>query len=115
MSSYFIGYMERPKGFKFYDLTLRNIFEIGIATFFEDIEFGGRNKGKDFVFKEELVSIPKPIHTVLPTPIQDKIVIPKEQTQHSQVPMPLKRFTRERRKAILDNLMIFLWDHEENY
>ena len=65
MSSYFIGYTERSKGFKFYDPTIRDIFEMGTATFFEDIEFRGRNKVKDFVFEEELVSPPKPIHTIV--------------------------------------------------
>ena len=82
VSSYFIGYTERSKGFKFSDPTIRNIFEMGTATFFEDIEFRGRNKVKDFVFEEELVSLPKPIHTIVPTPIKDKIVFPEEQTQH---------------------------------
>ena len=52
MSSYFIGYAKRLKGFKFYDPTLRNIFEMGTVTFFEDIEFGGKNKVNDFVFEE---------------------------------------------------------------
>ena len=82
MSNYFVGYTERSKGFKFYDPTLRNIFEIGSATFFEDIEFGGRNKVKDFVFEEEWVSLPKLIHTVVPTPIQHKILFLEDQTQH---------------------------------
>ena len=77
--------------------------------------FRERNKVKDSVFEEELVSIPKSIHTVVPTPIQDKIVFPKEQTQHPQELMPLRRFTRERRTTILDDLMIFFWEHEENY
>ena len=34
ISSYFIGYSERSKGYKFYDPKSRNIFETGIATFF---------------------------------------------------------------------------------
>ena len=42
LSSYFIGYSERSRGYKFYDPILKTIFEIGTATFFEDIEFGGR-------------------------------------------------------------------------
>ena len=68
VSSYFIGYTEQSNDFKFYDPTLRNIFETGTATFFEDIVFGRRNKVK-FVFEEELVSLSKPIHTAVPTPI----------------------------------------------
>ncbi|RVX07676.1 Retrovirus-related Pol polyprotein from transposon TNT 1-94 [Vitis vinifera] len=41
VSSYFIGYAERSRGFKFYDPAIRSIFETGTATFFEDVEFGG--------------------------------------------------------------------------
>ena len=58
MSSYFIGYSERSRGYKSYDPTLRSIFEMGTATFFEDVEFGGRNKVRDIVFEDESVSIP---------------------------------------------------------
>ena len=32
MSNYFIGYKERSKGFKFYDPTLSNIFEMGSVS-----------------------------------------------------------------------------------
>ncbi|XP_014627995.1 uncharacterized protein [Glycine max] len=53
MSNYFIGYSERSKGYKFYDPKLKTIFETGTATFFEDIEFGGNNKARDFVLEEE--------------------------------------------------------------
>ena len=84
MSSYFINYTERLKGFKFYDPILRNIFETGTVTFFEDIELGERNKIKGFVFEEELVSLPKLIHTIVPTLIQDKRLFLEEQTQHPQ-------------------------------
>ena len=58
VTSYFIGYSERSRSYKFYDPTLRSIFETGTATFFEDVEFGGRNKVRDIVFEEESVSIP---------------------------------------------------------
>ena len=51
VSSYFIGYSERSRGYKFYDPTVRNIFETGTATFFEDVEFGGRNKVRDIVLR----------------------------------------------------------------
>ena len=58
MSSYFISYSKRFRGYKFYDLTIKSIFKTGNATFFEDVEFGGRNKVRDIVFEEESVSIP---------------------------------------------------------
>ena len=44
VSNYFIGCAERSKGFNFYDPTLKNIFEMGTVTFYEDVEFGRRNK-----------------------------------------------------------------------
>ena len=79
MSSYFIGYSKRSRGYKFYDPKLKTIFETGTATFFEDIEFGGKNKVRDFVLEEESVTIPKPIHTVVfdkanSEPLQFKII-----------------------------------------
>ncbi|CAH9087614.1 unnamed protein product, partial [Cuscuta europaea] len=44
VSSYFIGYSERSRGYKFYNPEDKNIFETGTAIFFEDVEFGGKNK-----------------------------------------------------------------------
>jgi len=57
VNNYFIGYYERSRGYKFYDPKLNTIFEIGTVTFFEDIEFGGKNKVRDFVLEEESVTI----------------------------------------------------------
>jgi len=79
VSNYFIGYSERSRAYKFYDPKLKTIFETGIATFFEDIEFGGKNKVRDFVLKEESVTIPEPIHTVAfdkanAKPLQDIVI-----------------------------------------
>ena len=75
--------MKRSKGFKLYNPTLRNIIETRIVTFYDDIEFGGRNKVKYFVFEEELVYFPELVHIVVPIVIQD-IVFPKEQNQLPQ-------------------------------
>jgi len=58
VSNYFIGYSERSRSYKFYDPKLKTIFETKTATFFEDIEFGGKNKVRDFVLEEESVTIP---------------------------------------------------------
>ena len=44
---------------------LSQFFEIGIAIFFEDVEFRGRNKVKDIVFEEESVSIPITVYRLL--------------------------------------------------
>ena len=58
ISCYFIGYSERSRGYKFYDPTIKAIFETGNARFFEDVEFVGGEKIMDFVFEEEHVEIP---------------------------------------------------------
>ena len=50
---YFVEYSEKFWGFKFYDPSTRGIFETGNAYFFEDIEFYGRNKGRNIDFEEE--------------------------------------------------------------
>ena len=62
--NYFIGYSKRSRGYKFYDPTSKNIFEMGIAKFFEDIDFGGRNKVKHIIFEEESALVPIPIRIV---------------------------------------------------
>ncbi|KAL4335653.1 hypothetical protein GQ457_07G001670 [Hibiscus cannabinus] len=108
VSSYFIGYSERSRGYKFYDPTIKKIFETGTATFFEDVEFGGRNKVRDIAFEEDLsfnsvptftfddVQVPIPIinQEVNPEPqqdnveqlppIQDEVIVPEEQIQEPQ-------------------------------
>lgn len=62
VSIYFISYSERSRGYKFCDPKLIKFFRR--ATFFEDIEFGGKNKVRDFVIEEESIIILEPIHTV---------------------------------------------------
>ena len=123
ISSYFIGYSERSRGYKFYDPTAKNIFKTGIATFFEDIDFGGRNKVKDINFEEESTPVPIPIRIVTsdevnldpqvdnevvpPTQVVDDIVQegqnqnPEELVQQDQV--ALRRSTRVRRNIIPDD------------
>ena len=92
VSNYFIGYSKRSRGYKFYDFKLKTIFEIETATFFEDIEFEGNNKVRDFVLEEESVTILEPIHIVafdkanleplqyivIESPTQDNLVIHEE-------------------------------------
>ena len=53
VSSYFIGYAERSRDFNFYDPGTRSIFETRTATFFENVEFGGRNPVRNIVFEDE--------------------------------------------------------------
>ena len=125
-------------GYMFYDPTTKSIFETGTATFFEDVEFGGRNKVKDIVFEEEVedtitfdnVQVPIPVidqevypepqqDNVEEPPIQNEVIIPEVQTQQPQEqrpqePIPLRRSTRERKNAISDDFIVFLHEHEEN-
>jgi len=128
VSSYFISYSERSKGYKFYDLTIKSIFETGNATFFEDVEFGGRNKIRT-LSEEESVMIPTTAFDSVQAPIsviireanmephqdnveqlliQVEVIIPEEQTQQPQEQIPLRRSTRERRNVIPDNYIVFL-------
>ena len=69
---------------------------MGTATFFEDIEFRGKNKVRDFVLEEESVTILESIHTIafdkvnseplqdiiIKFPTQYNLVVLKEQTQN---------------------------------
>ena len=133
VSCYFIGYSERSRGYKFYDLTTKVIFETGTAVFFEDISFGEKNKVRDTVFEEESVSIPETIHKdgfqeTDEEPQQDNVVIPpneiegpvhdeqiqQPQEQEQQVQVPLRRSIRERRSAIPDDYIVYLLEHEES-
>ena len=38
VSCYFIGYVERSRGYKFYNPIEHSVFETGNAKFFEDVE-----------------------------------------------------------------------------
>ena len=133
ISCYFIGFSERSRGYKFYDPTTKAIFETGNARFFEDVEFVGGEKIKDFVFEEEHVEIPliafdnDQVQASIPDivqeaiPDQDNVVDPpaqvqqivlEEQTLQPQEPIPLRRSTRERRSSISDDYVVFLQEHE---
>ena len=125
VSCYFIGYSERSKGYKFYDSTTKSIFETGNARFFEDVEFDGGDKDRDFAFEEEYVDIPTAVididQIIIPDIVQDaypnqsNIQEPpllEEQTLPPPEPTPLRRYTRERRSAFPDDYIVFLQEHE---
>ena len=63
------------RGYKYYDLTLKTIFEMKLARFFKDVEFKGRNKVKDITFEEESISFFKLIPIVTFDNIQVSIPI----------------------------------------
>ena len=46
-------------------------------------------------------------------PIQNEDIVQEEQTQQPQEQMPLRRSTRDRRKAISDDYVVFLQEHED--
>ena len=125
VSCYFIGYSERSTGYKFYDSTAKSIFETGNARFFEDVEFDGGDKDRDFAFEEEYVDIPTAVIDIDQAPIPDIVqeadpnqnniqepLVPEEQTLPPPEPTPLRRSTRERRSALPNDYIVFLQEHE---
>jgi hypothetical protein len=79
VSCYFIGYVERSRGYKFYDPTNRIIFEINTIKFFEDVMVQ-RGNTNQIVFEESQNS---PIREA-PTSVPIVIRISKD----SLVPKP---------------------------
>ena len=101
---------------------------MGNARFFEDVEFDGGDKDRDFAFEEEYVDIPTAVIDIDQAPIPDIVQevdpnqnniqeppVPKEQTLPPLEPTPLRRSTRERRSALLDDYIIFLQEHEFDF
>ena len=103
---------------------------MGNAQFFEDVEFAGGERPNDFVFEEKYVDIPQvaidndqdqasiPDIIQEATPDQDNInqfpvqVVLEEPTLQPQEPLPLRRSTREKKNAILDDYIVFLQEHD---
>ena len=125
VSCYFIGYSERSKGYKFYYLTTKSIFETRNVRFFEDVEFDGGDKDRDFVFEEEYVDIPIDVIDIDQASIPDIVQevdpnqnniqeppVPEEQTLPPPEPTPLRRSTRERRSVVPNDYIVFLQKHE---
>ena len=131
ISCYFIGYSERSKGYRFYDPTIRSIFDMGNAQFFENVEFARGDKVRDFLFEEECVNIlivvinndQTSIHDIIQEanldqdnveepPIQNQEIVSEEQILHPEEPMLLRRSTRERRSGVPNDYIIFLQEHE---
>ncbi|KAG8480618.1 hypothetical protein CXB51_024788 [Gossypium anomalum] len=84
--------------------------KLGTATFFEDVEFGWRNKVRDIAFEEELDS--NSIPTITADDVQ--VIVLEEQTQQPQEQVPLRRSTRERRNAIPNDYIVFLQEYEDD-
>ncbi|RDX66847.1 hypothetical protein CR513_54347, partial [Mucuna pruriens] len=56
ISCYFVGYVKRSRGYKFYDPTSRSFFETGNARTIEEVEFEKDEKIRNVVFEEEFVN-----------------------------------------------------------
>ena len=115
-----MGYPERSKGYKFYDPSSRSFFETGNAKFIED---SGSTQVKEVIFEEEYVNAPTtttfeaigdnqvPIPIIMPSVVVNDD-IPVEEPQQPQLEVSLRRSTRERRKEILDDYVVFVQEHE---
>ena len=128
ISFYFVGYVERFQGYKFYNSTLRSFFETGNARFLEEVEFGKEENIKNVVFEEEpvlcsdQVFVPITVQDTTPV-IQDNVqtinIVPEQDNNEVllQIPLelpeqpqevPLWRSNRERRSEISNDYIIFL-------
>ena len=106
-------------------LLLNQFFETANARFFEDVEFDGGDKDRDFAFEEEYVDIPTIFididHAPIPDIVQEADLnqnniqeppVLEEQTLPPPEPTPLRRSTREWRSALPDDYIVFLQEHE---
>ena len=137
VSCYFVGYPERSKGYKFYDPSSRSFFEMSNAKFIEDsgstqvkevifeeeyvnapttttIEAIGDNQVPIPIIVPSVVvndDIPVQLPIQLeapPTRFEEPHQEIVEEPQQPQPAVPLRRSTRERRKAISDDYVVFL-------
>ncbi|RDX98065.1 hypothetical protein CR513_19065, partial [Mucuna pruriens] len=56
VSYYFVGSIERSRGYKFYDPTSRSFFEMGNARILEEVEFEKEENIRNVIFEEESVN-----------------------------------------------------------
>jgi len=133
ISCYFVGYVERSWGYKFYNPTLRSFFETGNVRFLEEVEFGKEENIRNIVFEEEpviyndQVLVPITVQDITPV-IEDNVqtidIVPEQDNNEvlPQIPLekpqqpqevPLRRSIRERRSAISNDYIIFLKEHED--
>ncbi|RDX96462.1 hypothetical protein CR513_20874, partial [Mucuna pruriens] len=56
VSCYFVDYVERSQGYKFYDSTLRSFFKTGNARILKEVEFEKEENIRNVVFEEEFVN-----------------------------------------------------------
>ncbi|RVW65786.1 Retrovirus-related Pol polyprotein from transposon TNT 1-94 [Vitis vinifera] len=111
VSFYFVGYSERSRGFKFYDLSTRSFFETGNAKFIENVELSRKEPLRKVVFEDESVSIPiiATGHVVEPVQVHEEVT---QQSQEPQVQLPLRRSAKEMRSTISDEHVVYLQEHE---
>ena len=126
LSCYFVGYFEQSRGYKFCDASAKIIFETGNAVFFEDNEFVGGDKVTSIIFEEDCLTMPLIVHNndldkksldIVETIFQEnddnqEYSIPEIQTQKPQESIPLRRSTREKKRAIPDGYFVYLQEHK---
>ncbi|RDX96021.1 hypothetical protein CR513_21377, partial [Mucuna pruriens] len=100
ISCYFIGYVERSQGYKFYNPTPRSFFETGNARFLEEVKF----EKEENIRNETTPIIEDNVQTIVPD-----IVLPKTPIEQPQQPqeVSLRRSIRDRRHAILVDCFVF--------
>ncbi|RDX82351.1 hypothetical protein CR513_36873, partial [Mucuna pruriens] len=127
VSCYFVGYVERSRGYKFYNPTSRSFFETGNARILEEIEFGKEENIRNIIFEEKFVNDIGQILVLITiqetTPIigdnvqttVPDIALPQTPIEQPQQPqqVSLRRSIRERRHAISDDYIVFLQEHED--
>ncbi|RVX23060.1 Retrovirus-related Pol polyprotein from transposon TNT 1-94 [Vitis vinifera] len=109
VSSYFIGYAERSRGFKFYDPAIRNIVfeeEEGSTIAIDNVQVSLP------IIDQEVNLDPQPTYNIVQPLIANEDITSEEQTQQPQENMPLRRSTRERRNAISDDYIVYLQERE---
>ncbi|RDY08211.1 hypothetical protein CR513_07577, partial [Mucuna pruriens] len=127
VSCYFDDYVECSRGYKFYDPTLRSLFETGNAQFYEfEKEKNIRNVDFDAVneigqvlmlitIQETTLVIEDNVQTnvsdIVPKQDYDE-VLPQTPIEHPQE-VSLRRSIRERRHTILDDYIVFIQEHED--
>ncbi|RDX70551.1 Copia protein, partial [Mucuna pruriens] len=110
ISYYFVGYVECSRGYKFYDLTSRTIFEREMREFLRKLSLGIRMLS---LRKDLLITLVKSFNrrqcsTIVPDIVPEQNydeVLPRTHIEQPQQP-------QERRHAISDNYIVFLQEHE---
>ena len=113
---YFIGYLDKSKGYRFYchNHSVR-IGETGNARFLENGEISGSNEPRKVDVEEIRVDIPPlflPQEIIVPQHVNRGSLPPENIAIENDVeppqPAPLRRSQKERKPAITDDYVVYL-------